>query len=115
MYRLLKKSDKFVWTDEADVALQDLKRTLAEAPILAAPLKHEPLLLYIVAMNKVVSAVIVIEHKEEGKEHLVQRPVFTTLANASPSKYSATRTTRSWYMGFSSRQGSCATTSWATR
>ena len=76
LYRLLKKSDKFVWDDEADAALQDLKRTLAVAPILAAPLEHEPLLLYIATTNKVVSAVIVIEHKEEGKEHQVQRPVY---------------------------------------
>jgi hypothetical protein len=33
----MKKSDEFVWTDEADVALRDLKRVLSNAPILAAP------------------------------------------------------------------------------
>ena len=75
LYQLLKKSDKFIWDDEADAALQDLKRTLAKAPILAAPLEHEPLLLYIAATNKVVSAVIVVECKEESKEHPLQRPV----------------------------------------
>jgi hypothetical protein len=28
LYKLIKKSDKFVWTDEADTALKDLKRVL---------------------------------------------------------------------------------------
>ena len=75
LYRLLKKSDKFIWDDEADTTLRDLKKTLAKAPILAAPLDLEPLLLYITATNEVVSTVIV-ERKEEGKEHPVQRPVY---------------------------------------
>ena len=38
LYRLLKKSDKFTWTPEADVALGELKKMLQEAPVLAAPL-----------------------------------------------------------------------------
>jgi hypothetical protein len=33
----MKKSDEFVWTDEADIALKDLKRVLSTAPVLAAP------------------------------------------------------------------------------
>ena len=37
LYKLLKKADKFVWTDEADAALKYLKRILSSAPILAAP------------------------------------------------------------------------------
>jgi hypothetical protein len=37
LHKLMKKSDKFVWTDEADAALKDLKRVLSTAPVLAAP------------------------------------------------------------------------------
>jgi hypothetical protein len=37
LYKLMKKSDEFVWTDEADTALKDLKRVLSTAPVLAAP------------------------------------------------------------------------------
>jgi hypothetical protein len=37
LYKLMKKSDKFVWTDEAYAALKDLKRVLSTAPVLAAP------------------------------------------------------------------------------
>jgi hypothetical protein len=32
--------------------------------------------LYVAASNRVVSAVMVVERKEEGKEQLVQRPVY---------------------------------------
>jgi hypothetical protein len=45
LYKLMKKSDKFVWTNEADAALKDLKRVLSTAPILAAPKDQEPMLL----------------------------------------------------------------------
>ena len=66
LYRLLKKSDTFTWNDEADAALTALKKTLAEAPILASPLEKEPMLLYIAATNRVVSAVVIVERKEEA-------------------------------------------------
>ena len=34
------------------------------------------MLLYIAANNRAVSAAVVVERKEEGKEHPVQRPVY---------------------------------------
>jgi hypothetical protein len=37
LYKLMKKSDEFVWTDKADAVLKDLKRVLSTAPVLAAP------------------------------------------------------------------------------
>jgi hypothetical protein len=76
LYKLMKKSDEFVWTDEADTALKDLKRVLSTAPVLAAPEDQEPMLLYMAATNRVVSIVIVVEHKEEAQEYGVQRPVY---------------------------------------
>ena len=76
LYRLLKKSDKFVWDQEADDAFESLKKSLAEAPVLAAPSPKEPLLLYVTAGPRAVSAVVVVERKEEGKEYPVQRPVY---------------------------------------
>ena len=47
LYKLLKKADKFVWDDAADAALQELKRILSSAPILAAPVESEPMFLYL--------------------------------------------------------------------
>lgn len=70
----MKKSDKFTWTDQADIAFRDLKKMLTTAPTLASPLTKEPMLLYIAATNRVVSAVVVVEREQDGK--LVQRPVY---------------------------------------
>src|SRR4051812_28535570 len=76
LYRLLTKSETFVWDDEADQALVSLNKQLSQAPILAAPKPKEPMLLYIAANNRAVSAVIVVERMEAGKEHPLQRPVY---------------------------------------
>ena len=76
LYRLLRKTEKFIWDAEADEALEELKKQLSQAPILAAPKPKEPMLLYISANNRAVSAAIVVERKEEGKEHPLQRPVY---------------------------------------
>ena len=76
LYRLLKKSDSFEWTDEAQKALETLKDALQNAPVLAAPLPQETMILYVAASNRAVSAVMVVERKEEGKEQLIQRPVY---------------------------------------
>ena len=72
----MKKSDKFLWDKEADDAFEELKKTLSTAPVLAAPTDKEPMLLYVAANERVVSAVVVVERKEEGKEYPVQRPVY---------------------------------------
>ena len=37
LYRFLKKSDNFEWTEEVDASLKQLKEALTSAPILAAP------------------------------------------------------------------------------
>ncbi|KAM0857690.1 hypothetical protein ACQ4PT_048314 [Festuca glaucescens] len=76
LYRLLKKSDSFTWMNEAQEALDALKSTLQNAPILAAPLPKEPILLYVAASSRAVIAVVVVERTEEGTEKRVQRPVY---------------------------------------
>ena len=76
LYKLLKKTDNFVWNQEADEAFEALKKQLSKAPVLAAPGPKEPMLLYVAAGPQAVSAVVVVERKEEGKENPVQRPVY---------------------------------------
>ena len=49
LYQMMKKTDNFVWSDAANTAFEDLKRQLAEPPVLAAPIDKEPLLLYVAA------------------------------------------------------------------
>ena len=43
LYKLLKKMDSFIWTEEAQQALESLKMSLTLAPILIAPEWGEPL------------------------------------------------------------------------
>jgi hypothetical protein len=86
-YALMKKSgDKFEWTEEADAAFAQLKKVLSTPPVLVAPKEKEPLLLYIVATHQVVGTVLVVERREEGKAHGVQRPVYFISEVLSPTK-----------------------------
>jgi hypothetical protein len=76
LYLLLKKSEHFSWTLEAEEALAKLKATLSNSPILVPLTPGEPLLLYVAATSQVVSAVLVVERAEEAHALLVQRPVY---------------------------------------
>jgi len=66
LYKLLKKTDAFVWSEEAQQALESLKASLTSALILVAPKRGDPLLLHVVASNHVVSAALVVEREEPG-------------------------------------------------
>ena len=72
LYRLLRKTERFTWTPEAQEALERLKASLTRAPILTLPTDGEPLYLYVAATTQVVSAVIVVERQEEGHALPVQ-------------------------------------------
>ena len=76
LYKLLKKTDAFVWTEEAQQALDNLKASLTLAPILVAPERGEPLLLYVAASNHVVSTALVVEREDPGHHLKVQRPIY---------------------------------------
>jgi hypothetical protein len=85
-YRLHQKMDNFTWTEEAQATFDDLKRRLSMSPVLVTPREKEPMLLYIAAMNQVVSTALVVECAEDGKEHGVQRPVYYLSEVLSPTK-----------------------------
>ena len=53
LYRLLRKTERFTWTPEAQEALNRLKASLTHAPILTPPMDSEPLYLYIAATTQV--------------------------------------------------------------
>jgi ribonuclease HI len=69
---------------QADAAFKELKQMLSTAPLLASPLPKEPMLLFIVETNRVVSAVVVVEREEEGKS--MQRLVYYVSEVLSTSK-----------------------------
>jgi hypothetical protein len=77
LYRLLRKTERFSWTPEAEKALGNLKALLTSVPILVPPAAGEALLIYVAATTQVVSTAIVVERREEGHALLVQRPVYS--------------------------------------
>jgi hypothetical protein len=60
-YQLLRKTDNFTWTEEAQAAFDDLKHRLSTSPVLVTPREKELMLLYIAATNQVVSSALVVE------------------------------------------------------
>jgi hypothetical protein len=76
LYRLLKKSEHFSWTLEAEEALTNIKVMLSNSLILVPSAIGEPLLLYVAATTQVVSVVLVVERAEEGHALLIQRLVY---------------------------------------
>jgi hypothetical protein len=63
-FKLLKKQDKFQWTQEAQEAFEELKKYLTTPLTLVALEPHENLQLYISVTINVVSIVVVIERWE---------------------------------------------------
>jgi hypothetical protein len=61
LYRLLRKTECFTWTPEAEEALGNLKALLMNAPILEPPAAGEALSIYVAATTQVVSTAIVVE------------------------------------------------------
>ena len=75
-FKLLKKIDKFDWTEEANEAFKRLKTYLTSSPILAPPKKYEDMMLYIAATSTVINTTIVVEREEEGRVYKVQRLIY---------------------------------------
>jgi hypothetical protein len=63
LYRLMKKSDHFAWTPEAEETLDSLKNLLKSPRILMALASEEPILLYIATTTQVVSVALVVGGK----------------------------------------------------
>ena len=75
-FKLLRKSNKFEWNDDASRAFQEPKDFLTTPPVLTAPKDGEILILYIAATTHVVSTVLVVEQDEPGHAFKVKRPVY---------------------------------------
>jgi hypothetical protein len=72
LYKLMKKSDHFSWTPEAQEALDSLKNMLKSSPILTAPTPEEPMLLYISVITQVVSVALVVEREEPRRSAMTR-------------------------------------------
>jgi hypothetical protein len=73
LYKLLKKSDSFCWTDETQKALDELKALISKPPVLASPEPSETPLLYVMATTQVISATLVVEREEPGLVYYISK------------------------------------------
>ncbi|XP_073041966.1 uncharacterized protein [Primulina eburnea] len=69
-FQVLRKAQKFGWDDKCEQAFQDLKKHLADLPILAKPEPGEKFWAYLSATEFAVSSVLI---KEEGAD---QKPIY---------------------------------------
>jgi hypothetical protein len=67
-YKLLQKADGFQWDDQEIVTFVKLKQYLKSLPTLVPPKPDDLLLLYVVAINAVVSTVVATERPEATAE-----------------------------------------------
>ena len=86
LYRLLRRTKHFEWSDAATAGLEEIKAILATNPILATPNVGEPMLLYIAATHQVVSAVLVVERETDGHKFPLQMPVYYVSTVLTPCK-----------------------------
>ncbi|GER53739.1 gag-pol polyprotein [Striga asiatica] len=70
LFRSLRKSSKFQWTEEAQKSFEELQKVLANLPLLAKPVHGEDLVLYISIGETAVSLVLL---REEGT---MQFPIY---------------------------------------
>jgi hypothetical protein len=89
-FNLLKASEKFIWSEEADATFTQLKEFLTSPPVLTALQKDDVLLLYIAATDRVVSTVIAVE-REEPATCTKSSALFTSSARCSMSPKPGTR------------------------
>ena len=83
-FKSLKKVKDFVWSEEIKKAFEELKKYMAQAPLLANPALNEVLYLYLAVSENALSDVLV---KEELK---IQKPVYyiTKIRHGAELNYS---------------------------
>ena len=86
LYRLLRRTEHFEWTDAATAGLDEIKAILATNPVLAAPNTGEPMLLYIATTHQFVSAVHVIKREADRHKFPLQKPVYYVSTVLTPCK-----------------------------
>ncbi|KAJ9542444.1 LOW QUALITY PROTEIN: hypothetical protein OSB04_028950 [Centaurea solstitialis] len=69
-YNVLRKNQGFLWTDENEKALQELKQYMTSPPLLTKPVEGESLQLYLAVSKNATSAVLV---REEDQR---QQPIY---------------------------------------
>ncbi|KAI3448580.1 hypothetical protein Pfo_005245 [Paulownia fortunei] len=66
-FKILRKADKFEWTEECQRAFDELKNFLAELPLLTKPVQGELLYVYLSVGTSAVSSVLLREERAKQK------------------------------------------------
>jgi hypothetical protein len=74
-YKLLHKADDFQWDDQATAAFVELKQYLKSLPTLIPPKPNDVLLLYVAAIDAVISTIITVERSKAITE-VKQQPMY---------------------------------------
>ena len=109
LYRLLRRTEHFEWTDAATAGLDEMKAILAKNPVLVMPNMGEPMLLYIAATHQVVCAVLIVERETDGHKFPLQKPVYYVSTFLTPCKSRYPHYQKIAYAVFMA-SGSCDTT-----
>ena len=72
LLKALKRTKEFVWIDECDKDLKEMKEYLNNPPLISIPEPHEQLYMYLVSSDRDVSSALLREHDN------VQKPVYYT-------------------------------------
>jgi hypothetical protein len=83
-YKLLHKADGFQWDDQVMTAFIELKQYLKSLPTLVPPKEDDVLLLYVIAIDVVVSTVITGEWPKASTE-VKQQPVYSIVSSVITS------------------------------
>ena len=74
IFKLLKKHDSGEWTEECQIAFDEVKDYLSTPPILVPPILGKPLILFLTIHKKSMGCVLG-QHDETGKkEHDINYP-----------------------------------------
>jgi hypothetical protein len=106
---LMKKNVKFEWGKECRNAFENIKRYLSNPPVLAAPIKGRPLILYIAALDSSLGGLLA-QKNEEGKE-VANYYISRTLAGAEHNYSPIEKICLAWC----SQSKSCGIIYWLTK
>ncbi|XP_020234743.1 uncharacterized protein LOC109814671 [Cajanus cajan] len=71
--RLLRKANKFEWSDECEKAFQTLKERLGSPPVLSKPDPEVPIVVYLCVSNDTISTVLIQEKEGQQPIYFVSR------------------------------------------
>lgn len=82
-FKLMKRKGPFEWTQEANKAIQDLKKYLISPPVMVAPRPQEPMVLYLAATPySAIAALVAVREERQAKT----APVTATLDQEGPAR-----------------------------